>query len=315
VRQRVDPSRALIALAAEQDGVVSREQALAHGMTVESVRRLLRQGWWQRLEGGLYYCDSSAVAWRALAWGGVLLGGDRSSIGGLAAAHLHGLTDPPEVITVLVNHGTKRVPRGPWHFVQVRPGVRRTARGAPPRLDVEDCVLDLCEDADTATVVDLLSRAVQSRRTTTDRLRARVDGRARHSRRALLRALLADVSDGAESPLELNYLNDVERRHGLPRGRRQHHARRTARDIYYEEFATVVELDGQAGHRDAGRHRDMRRDNRSTVSGEATLRYGWWDVLERACLVAAEVAAVLRLRGWQGVPTLCPDCRHAREAE
>lgn len=226
VRNRIDPGPALVALAAAQEGVVSREQALAHAMTVESVRRLLSQGWWQRLAGGLYYCGTETPSWPALAWGGVLLGGEESRLGGEAAAHLHGLIDaPPDVIIVLVGHGRRHVPRGPWQFVQERSGVRRGSRGAPPRIDVEDCVLDLCDDADPASVVDLVSRAVQTRKTTSGRLIRRLDDRPRHSQRRLLQELLTDVDDGAESPLELRYLNEVERPHGLPRGVRQHRDR------------------------------------------------------------------------------------------
>lgn len=56
----------------------------------------------------------------------------------------------------------------------------------------------------------------------------------------------------------------------------------------------------------------MKRDNRSTVAGAWTLRYGWWDVLERPCLVASEVGAVLSQRGWTGVLQLCPNCERAR---
>ena len=176
-------------------------------------------------------------------------------------------------------------------------------------------MLDMCEDPDSARVAALVSQAVQTRRTTTDRLRRRLEGRPRHSQRRLLLGLLADVAEGLESPLELRYLREVERPHGLPRGNRQHRARGTARDVYYSEFATVVELDGRIGHEGSGVFRDMRRDNRSTLSGEATLRYGWADVTERPCLVAAEVGAVLSRRGWTGIIQHCSNCSRSQRLE
>ena len=71
----------------------------------------------------------------------------------------------------------------------------------------------------------------------------------------------------------------------------------------------MVELDGRIGHDGAGRFRDMRRDNRSVVSGRATLRYGHVDLLIRPCGVAWQVAAVLINRGWAGLPTRCGNCR------
>ena len=55
--------------------------------------------------------------------------------------------------------------------------------------------------------------------------------------------------------------------------------------------------------------RDHRRDNPSAVVGDAALRYEWRDVIANPCGVAAEVAAVLRPRGWAGVPVGCgPRC-------
>ncbi|HEV8527140.1 MAG TPA: hypothetical protein VGS60_06240, partial [Actinomycetes bacterium] len=50
-------------------------------------------------------------------------------------------------------------------------------------------------------------------------------------------------------------------------------------------------------HRYAARFRDMRRDNAAVVRGEHPLRYGWFDVDERPCDVAAQVALVLARNG------------------
>jgi hypothetical protein len=94
-------------------------------------------------------------------------------------------------------------------------------------------------------------------------------------------AMVADVAEGAQSPLEVEYLRRVERAHGLPAGvRNRRWGDRHVRwiDVDLDEFETRVELDGRLGHEDEGRFRDRRRDNRSTVSGKATLRYGHADV-------------------------------------
>lgn len=71
----------------------------------------------------------------------------------------------------------------------------------------------------------------------------------------------------------------------------------------------MVELDGRLGHEGLGRFRDLRRDNAAAVSGEQTLRYGWFDVHGEQCRVAFQVAAVLSLRGWPGLPSRCQHCR------
>jgi very-short-patch-repair endonuclease len=137
--------------------------------------------------------------------------------------------------------------------------------------------------------------------------------RLRH--RAILAQMLGDVTEGVESPLELRYLRDVERAHGLPRARRQARSGggKEIRDMLYEDYAAIIELDGRTHI--AGRFRDMRRDNAALLNGASTLRYGWPDVIERPCQVAWQVAALLSLRGWAGLPTRCARCSGVPEAD
>jgi very-short-patch-repair endonuclease len=114
-----------------------------------------------------------------------------------------------------------------------------------------------------------------------------------------------------EGPLEHAYLRDVERAHGLPAASRQVSVSRGTRsDAVYEEFGVVVELDGRVGHSGAEAvFRDLRRDNAHAELNMTTLRYGSADVRGRPCDVAAQVAAVLRRRGWTGTYAGCPRCR------
>jgi very-short-patch-repair endonuclease len=71
-------------------------------------------------------------------------------------------------------------------------------------------------------------------------------------------------------------------------------------DVHYRRYGLVVELDGRAAHPDTERGRDRRRDNATTASGHATLRYTWADVTLAPCRVAGEVGQALRSRGWTG---------------
>jgi hypothetical protein len=156
--------------------------------------------------------------------------------------------------------------------------------------------------------VALVLDACRQRRTTPQRLLAEL-GRLPHlRRRSLLNEVLRDATDGVQSFLELTYLRKVERAHGLPTARRQ--VRVAGRDgvIYRDneyDYDLVVELDGRTGHEDMrSRWRDMSRDNAALLAAKPTLRFGY-QLVGDPCSVAAQVATVLRTRGWPGHPTRC----------
>jgi very-short-patch-repair endonuclease len=74
----------------------------------------------------------------------------------------------------------------------------------------------------------------------------------------------------------------------------------------------VIELDGRVGHdSQSGAFRDLDRDNLHAEQSLITLRYGSADVRGRPCRVAAQVAAVLRSRGWTGTYAGCALCRRS----
>ena len=114
------------------------------------------------------------------------------------------------------------------------------------------------------------------------------------------------------SGLERQFVINVERPHQLPVPRRQ--ARHRPGDIsayldnYYPDQRLAVEPDGLAAHPAETRWSDIHRDNRFARHGIQTLRYNWADITQRACIVAADIATVLQLRGWTGHHRHCPKC-------
>ena len=86
--------------------------------------------------------------------------------------------------------------------------------------------------------------------------------------------------------------------------------RRRYLDNLYEDYAVCAELDGTAAHPADEQWRDKRRDRANAVQGIITLRFGVLDLGDHRCETAAQVAAVLRGRGWPGAPRPCsrPDC-------
>jgi hypothetical protein len=153
-----------------------------------------------------------------------------------------------------------------------------------------------------------LISACARRRATPVALQA-IQARPRIRWRAALAGALEDIGNGIRSVLEYRYARAVERPHGLPAARPQARVPRGSRPHYfdnlYADFGVAVELDGRAAHRPEDRWADTPRDNFFAGVGIVTLRYGWADVTERPCQVAAEVGQVLRERGWTGTVSRC----------
>jgi len=299
-----------------QRGVLSRAQALDAGVGAAVVASRLRAGHWQRLHRGVYATFTGEPGREAELWAALRRAGPAAVLSHHTAAELSQLTtrrSPLIHVTVPRQQHLRPIPG----IVVHRSGRIEAARHpghTPPRTRIEETTLDL---AGTAAELDdalaWLARACGGRLTTPDRLRAAVDSRARVRWRTELAAALDDIADGAHSVLELRYLRRVERPHRLPRAQRQVRVvrgRRTEyRDALYPEYGVAVETDGQIAHPLAARWQDQHRDNAATATGINTLRYGWTDITQRPCEVAAEVAAVLRLRGWTGMPRPCgPTC-------
>lgn len=299
--------------AARQAGVIARRQALALGVGPGRVAHRVRSGRWQTLFPGVYATFTGPVPELTRTWAAVLYAGPGAAVAGRSALWLAGVEDRlvPRV-QIAVPHGRKVRPQ-PGVDVHGRRGLDRLVHPAavPPRLRVEEAVLDVADAAASAEqVVDVLVTATQRRLTTADRLCARLAERSRHRWRALVLDVLGEVVAGVQSVLELRYLQNVERAHGLPPGERNRavddaDGRRRYHDVRYRRWRVVVELDGHEAHPEEGRFRDRSRDNRLTAAGEYVLRYGWHEIARDPCAVAAEVAAVLRLQGWPGRPNPC----------
>jgi hypothetical protein len=142
------------------------------------------------------------------------------------------------------------------------------------RTRVEETVLDLVDRAgDLDEVVAVITGACQRRLTTAARLQLSAVRRRRLRRRQLFTEVLDDVRDGVHSALERRY-RVIERTHGLPAGERNvaegtpgHHC---YRDVLYRQYATVVELDGNASHPVEHREADRMRDNAVVETAQVT---------------------------------------------
>jgi hypothetical protein len=146
-------------------------------------------------------------------------------------------------------------------------------------------------------------------------LREALAARKRVRRRPWLVEALADVADEVMSPIELRYVRDVERAHGLPHARRQ--ARRELDggvrylDNFYEAFRLCVEIDGRLTHPPEQKWRDADRDSDNLFRDDVqTIRLGLRHVTSGRCAQAAKLAKLFIRRGWdaEGLRPCRPDC-------
>lgn len=304
-------------LAGDQEGAISRAQALTAGLDDARIARELAGRRWQRSDhDGVYLVHTGPISYLARCWAALLHAGPGAALGMETAAWVWGLVDdPPAQVHVMVSAERRPVAQdGVTFHVRVHLGARRHPARRPPVVRLEETVLDMVDrsQATVEQVIDWVLRACQRRLTTAARLRLALAGRRKIRHRRLLRELLNDVGAGVQTPLERCYYHDVERAHGLPRGTRNQREGTVGswiyRDVRY--FGLVVELDGRLYHPPDEREHDDRRDaDLLQVEGTRTVRYGWRAVKVTPCRTAAQVAALLRQAGADATLRRCgPGC-------
>ncbi len=279
-------------------------------MTDPAIRWRLRGGDWVAFHHGVYLTVPGRDDWRTGALAAQL------AVAGSAwshrtAAFVHGLVlKPPSDIDLVVDSRRRvRQPSGVVLHRRVDADAAVDPLHWPWRTTPEETLLDVCASGTTDEMFAVLGRAFQRRLTTETAVLSRLAARTRHPRRELLTLVLADAADGAESAMEIRFVRDVLRPHGLPEGVRQWSTspdRREQHDVGFPEQRVLVELDGRLGHegREA-RVYDGRRDRRSAVSGWLTVRAFWPDVAVTPCALARELDAILAGRGWRDTAYAC----------
>jgi very-short-patch-repair endonuclease/predicted transcriptional regulator of viral defense system len=291
---------------ARQEGIVSREQLAAAGITRSALRHAVATDRWRVVHPRVYCTHRGPLGERARCWAAVLHAGHGACVSDETAAWIHRWREvPPAVHVVVARQQRVRAPGGVVvHRRDLEPDDVTTVNGLPVTRPMRT-LLDLMGRAGTADeAFAVLGKAVQSRSVSPSLLADRIASMPRLRRRRVLLTSLTHVADGSHSPLELAFVRTLQR-HGVRLGRRQAAVGPMRVDMLYDDDDVAVELDGKQYHDSAdGRFRDRRRDNAHAVQRRFTLRYGWRDVVGDPCAVAREVAG---LTGQ--VVRECRDCR------
>ena len=304
-------------LVLNQEGIVRRGQLIDAGMTPSGIRRRLASGEWRRLGEGVYATFTGKSTREAKLWTAVLLAGPGALLSYETAAELHGFAKKPSPnIHVSVPVARDPVRTFPMRGViihrcrVIRPD-RIQAPWMPPRTGMESTAIDLVNAAETFDdAYAWICRATAGQRTVPVLLRREIARRARLRWRTWLTEALTDAESGVNSALELRYVRDVQRAHGLPAAQRQakqHADSKIMRlDNLYVDYQLCVELDGAAYHPPEERQKDADRDNANiAATNTRTMRFDWVWATEKRCQAAQLVANALRKNGWEGIPHPC----------
>lgn len=135
---------AAITLARRQYGFLTWKQALEAGLSPAVIARLVAEGHWRQVGGGLYQVSGVAPSWRGRLMSACLRGGEGTVISHRSAAALWGIEDfgPPSTVDVTVP--PQRRPRIPGARVHRRSLARTKVRDGIPVTPIPETILDLC---------------------------------------------------------------------------------------------------------------------------------------------------------------------------
>jgi very-short-patch-repair endonuclease len=280
---------AVVALAAEQFGVVTRRQLLHLGMSNSAIARWVRAGRLHVIHPGVYLLGHPVPPPLALEQGALLAaGGDDAALSHFTAARLDGFIDEEEGAPIHVTTGRFRGrPTGVVVHTSRRLERRdvRWLHGLPVTTPART-LLDLAEAADASVLERAVETAFAKRRVTERQLRAvieRLAGRKGGRRLAAFLDYRADT--GFTRSWAEDALRSALRPTHLPQPKSNVRVGRYEVDLLFEEAKVIVEVDSWAHHKGFD---SFRRDRRK------------WDDLQGM--------------GYRVVPITAYELRHAPQA-
>lgn len=303
----------------DQHNVVSLEQILAHGMSLDAVRANLAARRWIPMFRGVFALvtgEPTPEMWRQAA---LLFIRGPAVLSHASAAAVLGLPGGSDALPVHVTVPYGSSARG-CEGIEVHRSRAfahiALANSVPPVTTKSHTLIDLAVDAPSAREgMRVLTAGATRAHVPGERIVEALEVRRPRRYRTALLAAARLLIEGVESVLEAWYAQDVELAHGLPPGVRQVarvvEGRSRAEDLEYAMPLGVltVRLDGWRTHANRRTARvDRARDNAAELEGRARLTFGYEEVKDTPCTVAQIVAARLRQLGWTEDLARCTQC-------
>lgn len=299
---------ALAAIARRHHGVFTQADALAHGVTVQQLRRAAARGELERVHPGVFRIAGAPRTWHQSLLLGVLAGGPSALASHRSAAVLWDLDGSwrgrPEIVAP--RHLRARYARVRCHESKDLRLAEPTERDGIPCTGLERTILDLGAVLPLGRVQQAIDDAIRRRLCTWDDLLHTLVMHSRRGRNGVgkLRAILEEsygsvVPDSRFNRLVYRLLVDS----GLAQPQIEHpvlgqRGELLARvDLALPDLKIAIELDGRRYHMSAEAFEaDRPRQNRLEVLGWIVLRYTWRTYVDTPWVIVAEVAAAIAAR-------------------
>jgi hypothetical protein len=286
--------RKLAAQATDAQGVVTRVELLAAGVTKAQIQHRLRNGALIREHPGVYRVGHRAPSTEATYMAAVKASGEGALLSGPAAAYLHNLLKghpPPPYVTAPKQRRLKGVISRRSRGLEARDATR--CRGIPVTT-VERTLVDLASMLSVQALARACHEAGVLHGTTPRGVEAVLERRPNSRGAAKLRRILRGDVHVTLSRLESRFLSLLQEEDlPLPVMNRPAGGRRV--DCRWAEPPLTVELDSYTYH--GSRHaweQDRRREREARAREDEFRRYTWGDVFEEPRFMLAELRALLR---------------------
>ncbi len=293
--------RGVLRLAARQNGVVSRAQVLAEGVTTRQIDRRREKHLWVSVFPGVYRIEGAPRSWGQLVNAAALWVGETGVVCHRTAAALWGLPRFAEGGDIHVSHPTYLPPPEGVVTHQTELGPRDVVLHQGLRVTtLARTLLDLAATEAPGDVRAAVDFALARKRLSLDAFRALVIRSKGRRGVRLLRSMLRAFEGGdgpTESELEARVMELIDAE-GLPRPRRQPSLRVAGRwrrlDFLFPGTNVVIEADGFAWHANPiSFEKDRERANALAARGFVILHWTWQALCDRRATLIFELHRAL----------------------